>query len=257
VDLPDQGRGHEPHWRIGAVLNVDARMQPGKLIVSTSIAVFAAFATPAAAAPCAGFTDVDSSSGFCADVEWIKNRAVTTGCTSATLYCPSQVVTRASMAIFLNRLANALTPATEGGILSGQGVDLDATPIVCQQPQFPVTGYPRLAHGHAVAVVSGLVGAVQVGVTFVESTDNGANYTPVSPTLATDVTTTAPASVAIILPPRTLAVGSSYRYALRLNRAGGVAAAGTDTHVSCEIKVFFENRNGTSSPFDEDDDEML
>jgi hypothetical protein len=229
-------------------------MEPDKLILSAIVALLAVIAPAASAAPCAGFTDVDSSSGVCPDVEWIKNRGITTGCTSTTLFCPGDSVSRMQMAAFLNRLANALTPATEGGILPGQGVDLDATPIVCAQPQFPVIGYPRKAHGHAVAVVTGLVGPAQIGVTFVESTDNGANYAAVSPTLATDVALSAPASVAIILPPRNLAVGSSYRYALRLNRVAGAAVAGTDTQVSCEAKVFFENRIGPSSPFDEDDE---
>lgn len=204
----------------------------------------------ASAAPCAGFTDVDDTSQFCPNVEWLKNRQITLGCTSATAYCPNDVVTRLSMAAFLNRLANALTPASEGGIVPSSGTDLDAMPLLCQQPQFPVTGFRRLAHGHAIAVVGGLVGPAQVGVTFVESTDNGATYVPVSPTHGVDVQLSAPATVAIILPPRTLQVGSSYRYSLRLNRLGGAPVAGTDISISCEIKIFFENRNGASSPLD-------
>src|SRR5438477_9827195 len=38
------------------------------------------------AAPCAGFTDVADTSGFCPNVEWLKNRQITLGCTSPTLY---------------------------------------------------------------------------------------------------------------------------------------------------------------------------
>ena len=63
-----------------------------------------------AAAPCAGFTDVDDTSAFCANVEWVKNRAITLGCTSATSYCPSDPVTRLQMAAFMNRLGTALEP---------------------------------------------------------------------------------------------------------------------------------------------------
>jgi hypothetical protein len=58
------------------------------------------------AAPCAGFTDVDDSSSFCVNVVWVKNRNITLGCTSPTLYCPNNAVTRLQMAAFLNRLGN-------------------------------------------------------------------------------------------------------------------------------------------------------
>jgi len=62
-------------------------------------------ASPAAlAAPCAGFTDVDDSSPFCVNVEWMKSRNITLGCTSTTLYCPNDPVTRLSMAVFMYRL---------------------------------------------------------------------------------------------------------------------------------------------------------
>jgi hypothetical protein len=50
------------------------------------------------ATPCAGFTDVDDTHGFCGNVAWIKNRGVTLGCTSTTLYCPDGNVTRLQMA---------------------------------------------------------------------------------------------------------------------------------------------------------------
>ena len=62
---------------------------------------------PASAAPCAGFTDVDTEdptkAPFCTSVEWMKNRAITLGCTS-TLYCPDDYVTRLQMAAFMYRL---------------------------------------------------------------------------------------------------------------------------------------------------------
>jgi hypothetical protein len=215
-------------------------------------AAFALIALPgsASAAPCAGFQDLDDSSAFCANVAWLKNRAITLGCTTVPVpaYCPDDKVLRSSMAAFLNRLANALTPATEGGILSGQGVDLDASPVLCAQPQFPVTDFPRLVHGHAVASVSSTVGPAEIGVTFVESIDNGASYAAVSPTHATDVAISSPSTIAIILPPRTLEVGTSYRYGLRVSRLGGVVTGGTDGQVMCEIKIFFENRNGVTPP---------
>lgn len=68
------------------------------------VAALTLVATPSIlAAPCAGFTDVDSTSPFCTHVTWLKNRGITLGCT-ATLYCPTDYVTRLQMAVFLYRL---------------------------------------------------------------------------------------------------------------------------------------------------------
>lgn len=60
--------------------------------------------------PCSGappFADVSASAIYCTNTEWLKNRNVTLGCTG-TNYCPNDAVTRASMALFMNRLADAL-----------------------------------------------------------------------------------------------------------------------------------------------------
>lgn len=71
------------------------------------VASLSCIAVPVLAAPCAGFSDVDTSSPYCSSVEWIKNRGVTLGCT-ASLYCPQDDVTRLQMAIFLHRFSNAV-----------------------------------------------------------------------------------------------------------------------------------------------------
>ncbi len=66
------------------------------------------FWVPAAAsAPCAGFTDVDDASPFCASVTWLRNEGITTGCGPGT-YCPSDPVSRLAMAAFLKRTADAI-----------------------------------------------------------------------------------------------------------------------------------------------------
>jgi hypothetical protein len=76
------------------------------------------------AAPCAGFTDVDSTSAFCGNVTWIKNRGVTLGCT-ATQYCPNEPTTRLQMAAFMNRLGEALFPSTcaAGQVMKWDGLE--------------------------------------------------------------------------------------------------------------------------------------
>lgn len=66
-------------------------------------------ASSALAAPCAGFDDVEDTNDFCSNVTWIKNRGITLGC-SPGLYCPDALVTRLSMAAFLNRLGEVLVP---------------------------------------------------------------------------------------------------------------------------------------------------
>ena len=110
------------------------------LLASAGLALVA----PAALAlPCAGFTDVDSTSAFCPNVEWIKNRGVTTGCTSSTLYCPTDSVSRLAMAAFMNRLGTALTPAMLRVDAAPGPVVLDSTPVVCETADFPATGFPR------------------------------------------------------------------------------------------------------------------
>jgi len=76
-----------------------------RLLAAAFIALSAA--RPAAAAPCAGFTDVDSTDPFCASVAWIKNEGITVGCGNGTIYCPNDAVSRLAMAGFLKRFADA------------------------------------------------------------------------------------------------------------------------------------------------------
>ena len=117
------------------------------LAMRAALSVAALLAAPSALAlPCAGFTDVEDTSGFCPNVEWLKNRAVTTGCTSATLYCPTDPVSRLAMAAFMNRLGTALTPAQLRVDGAPGAVDLDANVVVCQTTDLAITGYPRTAY---------------------------------------------------------------------------------------------------------------
>ena len=115
----------------------------------SSLAVAAALATapaPALAQNCGGFTDVFTTDNYCNAVEWLKNRQITLGCTSTTLYCPSQAVSRGAMALFLNRLGIAVSPKT----LTAQDVT-PATTIapnqfqqMCPTATFPAQTYPQI-----------------------------------------------------------------------------------------------------------------
>lgn len=77
------------------------------------------FSAAAAAAPCAGFVDVDDTDQFCPNVTWMKQNGITLGCT-ATQYCPNDFVTRLQMAAFMNRLGNVVGDVT--GVAAGVGL---------------------------------------------------------------------------------------------------------------------------------------
>ena len=72
-----------------------------------AVLVWVGVAGSAQALPCAGVTAVDDTSPFCANVTWLENRGITLGCTSATLYCPNDFVSRLQMAAFMIRLGDS------------------------------------------------------------------------------------------------------------------------------------------------------
>ena len=76
-----------------------------------------ALAGTAVAAPSAGFSDVDDTSPFCANVEWLKSRNITLGCAASTgigsarRYCSNDAVSRLAMAVLQKRLDDVRTDA--------------------------------------------------------------------------------------------------------------------------------------------------
>ena len=209
------------------------------------------------AAPCAGFTDLDSTDPFCANIEWIRNRFVTHGCLSTSVYCPNDLVFRDSMALFLRRLGNSLT-----GRLSINAsnpalpfLDLDSAPQkhLCQStPNFAVT-FPLLGRAYAVVDASGgSNGPADIFVRMRESQDNGATWTDVSPmqiaTLADGFNSRV--SLRTMTPPREIPAGAKYDYVVAIGRLPGSATTGDLGQVRCEIIFQWGSRNATSSPFD-------
>ncbi|HEX4883289.1 MAG TPA: hypothetical protein VFX05_04050 [Casimicrobiaceae bacterium] len=93
----------------------------------------------ALAAPCAGFDDVDSDSPFCAGVEWIRNRGITTGCVPLN-FCPDLPVSRLAMAAFLSRMDRVLPPT----MVDKDGRALGA--VTLRGPDEPVLVYKRAWH---------------------------------------------------------------------------------------------------------------
>ncbi|HVF65114.1 MAG TPA: hypothetical protein VNE58_14075, partial [Casimicrobiaceae bacterium] len=193
---------------------------------------------------------VAASDFFCTNTEWMKNRGVTLGC-GGTNYCPANLVTRGEMAAFMNRLGTALTPAPLMTEQNLSAVDLDVETFHCVSPVYTVTGYPRniVLTGH----FSGLTGAAAAyGVTIRYNTDGNATTFPnvingsFEFTGSTGVSWTHSSTSATL----DLAVGSTYRFAIRALRAATGGGTGDLTDGRCHLLQILQNRNSSTSPLD-------
>ena len=215
------------------------------------LAALVFFVPSAQAASCSGFTDVDSTNQFCPNVDWLKNRGITLGCTSTTLYCPANTVSRLQMAAFLNRTATALTPVLH--VNEGQDLSLDLTggPVLCQVGAVTIADFPRsfAAWGHLSA--KGDLNE-DVIVDFVRSTDGGKIWMPMnqfgSPL---SLSTLAWNTAAVVSSPQpgpsfNLNVGSNYWFGMRVLRLANLP---NFTAFHCHLIVELRNRQGTSAPY--------
>lgn len=209
--------------------------------------IFAIGASRAFAAPCVGFDDVQDTDSFCPAVEWLKNRSITLGCT-ATAYCPNSGVTRASMALFLNRLGSALTADLRHVELVLPAVDPDLANALCATGAIVATPYPRQALV-SIAFAGQSAGDLGYAARPLVSTDGGTTWNPVT-NPASDVresvagaawTNVATSGVYPI--PAAQAV----RFAIGVARHSGTADF---TQARCQLTANVVNANGASSPFD-------
>jgi len=208
---------------------------------------------------CAGFTDVLASSPFCPNVEWLKNRQITLGCTSATLYCPNDPVSRIAMSAFMNRLGRALTPevlaqqTATTTPLTIPGESPEQAIVRCVTAESTVAAYPRqaLVHASLTALVDST--AVAAWRTFLlVSIDggtfqnlNGANSAAQRSTGLPNAWAGAALVESMALPP-----GSAYAFAIGVRRdVTGPATTGNWAQARCQIAAVISNANGTSSPF--------
>jgi hypothetical protein len=216
------------------------------LLAATFIATaLATWSGVAAAAPCAGFTDVDTSSNFCPNVEWLKNRKVTLGCTTTT-YCPNDPVSRLQMAAFMNRLGTALTPVVVQVDAVPGALDLDLSPVVCQTATQNIADFPRRAFLDA--TFSGTAGTgVNVAMRVVWSADGGGTWQNVTSAESITFVPSAQWSAASDLGSLDLAVGGTARFGVRVSRN---SASSTDlTGSRCLLRASIGSRDGTSSPY--------
>ncbi len=204
--------------------------------------------TEARAQSCAGFVDVPASDSFCPNVEWLKNRAITLGCTDTSHYCPAGTVSRLAMAAFMNRLGTALTPASVYQDASPGAITITTAGTEhCVTAAFPVTGYPRTAVLNGTFAVTA-PGAVTFRAITVYSTNGGASWTPTGVNFARATSGAGEWSSSASVGTVSLAVGQTYLFAVRVANETGSTLL-TDSR--CQLQALVGNRNGTSTPFDQ------
>jgi hypothetical protein len=226
------------------------------ILFLAAAAVLATTAARADAAPCAGFEDVDSSDPFCANVEWIRNRFVTFGCTSTAFYCPAELVRRDSMALFLRRLGNALTDRLEVNASNPSlpFLDLDSAPQfhLCETSRNFSAPYPLRGRAYAIVDAAGQFGSADIFVRMRESPDNGVTWIDASPMHAATLSDgfSSRVSVRAMTPPRDIPAGAQYKYVVAVGRLPGSTTTGDLGEVRCEIIYAYNTRNSLTSPLD-------
>jgi hypothetical protein len=201
----------------------------------------------ATAAPCAGFSDVQDTSAFCTNVEWLKNRAITLGCNSGTTYCPSNPVSRLTMAAFMNRLGNALTPIHLPVDTVSGTVDPDVGTVLCQTQDFAVEDFPRRAYAD-LSFNARATADVGFAADLVMTSNGGASWTNLNSVANRGFVPANRWGTLADVGSADLAVGQNVRWGVRVTRAG--IAGGADlADTRCQLRVLIDNRNGTATPF--------
>jgi len=215
--------------------------------------------TNASAAPCgattgfAGFEDVQDTDSFCNATQWLRNRAITVGCLTATTYCPGDLVTRWTMALFLSRLGRAVTPmfaSRQSGMGTGSSINPGEFIPFCetQGTDIPAADYPRQlrARGTITAPLSGSAIGVNLYRRF-----NGGPYTSM---VTFEALVQNPSGDQVIhwssgvipLPPANAAT-----VAVGLINRGTTNPLVLGANGRCAIEVEAFNANPDSAPFDE------
>lgn len=238
-------------------------MRRAALAAVVAAAVMGSLSTGASAALCGGgsagtgFDDVQDTDVFCNSTQWMKNRGITLGCGAGTNYCPGDSVSRASMALFMNRLGNAITPkyvrraASTGG---GNAVAPTNSIQVCETlpTDLPAVNYPQRVRARGTVVVP--VSGSAVGLGFYRSYDGGTTRFSMN-TLSTELLLNSPngehvlhwSSNLLTVPPGTvvtLSIGV-------INRGAGTLTVGAGGR--CALEVESVSAISDTAPFDGDE----
>jgi hypothetical protein len=218
-------------------------------------------AAPALAANCGidagftGFTDVQDTDTICNSVQWLRNRQITVGCTSTTEYCPLNAVTRGSMALFLNRLGNAITPkwvSLRAGTGGGNALAPTNSIHVCETlaTDLPAVNYPQRLRARG--TVSAPISGDAVGLAVRRSLNGGSIFS--MNTMSTELLLNNPTgdqllhwSASMDVPP-----GNSVSVMIAIiNRGAGTLTIGGGGR--CAIEVETVSAISASAPFDTDE----
>jgi len=227
-----------------------------KTFLAVVVAGLASFGSPQShALQCTidPFSDVLAGDANCSSVEWLKNRAVTLGC-GGSLYCPNNNVTRIQMALFMQRLADAVVQQPVGASIVSGSLTLSPTPTPANVPCtafVAIAAYPRTAIVRVQSSVQ-LGGSTpgDVGLQIVHTTDgNTTNYQGVAGhinqiTSATPLTWSHVSDSVIIQIP----AGQATKVGTALYSVAGNTAVAT---ARCNLVVEVQSRTGSGTPFDE------
>jgi hypothetical protein len=209
-------------------------------------------ASPIGAIPCAGFVDVDDASGFCPNVEWVKNRSIALGCTSTPSYCPGEPMSRQEMAAAMKQLGSVLTPmdlpiAFYGGVYGSRL----APPVIACYAATTAGAFPQRAHFQGAAYAWGPWDSITFAGELVYS-KNAADWVPISGSAAFQSlrlnrfpSPPADFKTIVIRGALDLEVGSSYLFAIRMWDAGNSPYPLVEL-LDCTLDVQIANRNATA-----------
>jgi hypothetical protein len=232
-------------------------MKTRMLAVGGAIALSLA-ASSAQAATCAGappFTDVSASATYCTNTEWLANRGVTLGCVG-TNFCPNDPVTRASMALFMNRLADALVlrPVRIQQYLGAFTLTTGAVDnAICQQDVLAAANYPRSISMTTHLSARSAGGVVTMAIQPIYSTDGGATWTFPN-TYGSSVGFDA-AYTGHVTSPATFTLGAGVPLRVAVGAFSDAGATGIAAGGTCFILVHAQSLSGTASPFDDVEDQ--
>jgi hypothetical protein len=210
-------------------------------IILTALAIFLTGTIVAGAGTL--FDDVDDTAIYRDAVEWLVNRAVTLGC-GGNNYCPNNRVTRAQMAMFMQRLGTALSPTF---IIRNTSGITDANEVLCQTQSNYTPDFPQVAYINANFSMRGDGDGADFATRASYSDDSGTTFYDAPPQWSMGATAQAndydvnPNFGVVELDP-----GTNYRFGVRV-----YTFAGTDCPTcsyECSVIVEVLNRNPATSP---------